>query len=399
MKIAFLSSRFPPDFIGGGEWSTATIASGISELGNDIHVFCGAKEDKEEEFGLVRVHRRKELHGLWDKPLFEQRKSRHIAYKMRKYLQDFDIIHAHDFRSALALAELKLPNSFVTVRDFAPICGTTNNMWWNGASCTGCSWSNVTRRCHRVVEAPAVRKPFRVWQYKYNLGYRNRCYQRLSNQVYISEALRKRVASRLELSVNSRVIHNPVSNEWFKPLVGEKPIPRITYIGTVESYKGISLLIQAFARCSKTVPKASLQIIGSGRDLDRYKKLAKDLGTSKILFSGRLGQQDVIKQIDQSLAVVQPSLWEEPFGRTIIEAYARGKAVIASETGGLKETFKEGTGFLVKPSVEEIGDALKIIFTHPDDAMRMGVIGRKYAEENFTARKIGQQYLNFYSAS
>ncbi|MFA6992956.1 MAG: glycosyltransferase, partial [Candidatus Gracilibacteria bacterium] len=177
MKIAFLSSRFPPDFIGGGEWSTKMIAEGMVALGHDVHVFCGAEKNAEEKINGVMVKRLSALYGLWDKPLFEKKKSSALAGELKEYLgKDFDVVHAHDFRSALTLAMLDLDNSFVTVRDFAPICGTTNNMWFDGRSCDGCSWGNILLRCHRVKEASLPRKPFRIWQYKYNLSFRNHAY-------------------------------------------------------------------------------------------------------------------------------------------------------------------------------------------------------------------------------
>jgi len=399
MKIAFLSSHFPPDFIGGGEWSTKMIAEGMAALGHDVYVFCGAEKDKEEKINGVTVKRLYELQGLWDKPLFEEKKSSNMAKCLKKYLDnEFDVVHAHDFRSALALSILGLNNSFVTVRDFAPICGTTNNMWFNGKSCDGCSWKNVLLKCHRVKEASVLRKPFRIWQYKYNLSFRNDAYEKIMHQVYISNALKDRVSSRMSLPENNVVIPNPVGKEWLEDVDAFSTNKNIVYAGTVEQYKGIGVLLESFARLRKDVPEVKLTIIGTGHGVEDYKRFAKNIGIDDAVnWTGKLSQDEVKKHFDQAFVVVQPSIWEEPFGRTVIEAYARGRAVVASNIGGLKETFKEGTGALVKPgSVDELYTALRKIVSDKESAQKMGAFARQYVEQNFTAEKIAKRYLDFY---
>lgn len=399
MKIAFLSAHFPPDFIGGGEWSTKMIAEGMALLGHDVHVFCGAEKDAEEKINGVTVRRVRALHGLWDKPLFEEKKSSNMAKCLKKHLDDgFDVVHAHDFRSALALSMLNMDNSFVTVRDFAPICGTTNNMWFDGKSCDECSWKNVLLKCHRVKEASLPRKPFRVWQYKYNLDFRGDAYKKITRHVYISNALKNRVASRMTLPENNIVIPNPVGREWLTGVDVFPTTKNIVYAGTVEQYKGIGVLLESFAKLKKDVSDVKLTIIGSGH-VEKYRKFAESIGVgSAVNWTGKLSQGEVLKHFDQSFVVVQPSIWEEPFGRTVIEAYARGRAVVASDIGGLKETFKEGTGVLVKPgSVDELYWALKKIISDKENAQKMGVLAREYVEKNFMAENIAKRYLDFYN--
>jgi glycosyltransferase involved in cell wall biosynthesis len=397
MKIAFLFSHFPPEFIGGGEWSTKYIAEGMVSLGHEVTVVCGAKEDRIEIINGVTIKRVKALLGLWEKPLFENCKSTKLSKVLQRELSEkFDIVHAHDFRTAQALAKLHLPNTFVTVRDFAPICGTTNNMWSDGKSCDGCTLANVCLRCHRVCEASIARKPFRIWQYKYNLGFRNETYQAFKNQVYISEALRQRVSSRLKLPQNTTVIPNPISPDWLTPI---KPIAgkKIVYAGTVEDYKGIKVLIDAFARLQTREKDVELVIIGKGK-IEQYKKnITENCIDISIQFVGKKTQEEVKQYFDDAMVVVQPSIWEEPFGRTIIEAYARGRAVVASDIGGIKETFKEGTGYLVKPgSVDELSVALKKVIENKKEAQRMGENGRAHVEQNFTAQIIAQKYVEFH---
>ena len=55
-------------------------------------------------------------------------------------------------------------------------------------------------------------------------------------------------------------------------------------------------------------------------------------------FTGWISQDNVLKLYNKSSITVAPSLWEEPFGRSSLEAGSRGNAVIISKRGGLPET-------------------------------------------------------------
>ena len=53
---------------------------------------------------------------------------------------------------------------------------------------------------------------------------------------------------------------------------------------------------------------------------------------------GQVSHSKVLKIFEQSEIAVIPSRWEEPFGRTALEASSRGCATIISNRGGLTET-------------------------------------------------------------
>ncbi len=398
MNIYFLSSRYPPDFIGGGEWSTKYIAEALASLGESVTVLTGSKYEKTEIVNGVRVIRDSKLWGLWDKPLFEERKSRIISNKLKDIMpQDADIIHAHDFRSALVLSKLDQKNKFVTVRDYAPICGTTNNMLYDGSSCNGCYWDNVLFKCHRVKEASIVRKPFRVWQYKYNLRFRTNVYEHIENHIYISQVLKDRVSTRLKIPRTSVVIPNPVGDDWMSPIKESGSDPLIVYAGTVQSYKGLFFLIDAFEKTVRKFPEVKLELIGNG-ELETFKSYCakKDL-TEKVIFSGKRDHDYARQKFDEAWIIVQPSLWEEPFGRTAIEGMARGRAVVVSNIGGLKNIVNKSCGELVSPgNSDELSEKLLEVLLDNEKRQAMGKMGRKKVEENYSSKIIGEKYLDFY---
>ena len=60
----------------------------------------------------------------------------------------------------------------------------------------------------------------------------------------------------------------------------------------------------------------------------------------RLKFTGWISQEEVLSLYNKSSITVAPSLWEEPFGRSSLEAGSRGNAVIISKRGGLPETIR-----------------------------------------------------------
>ena len=72
-----------------------------------------------------------------------------------------------------------------------------------------------------------------------------------------------------------------------------------------------------------------------------------------LTYTGWISQDKVLNLYNKSSITVAPSLWEEPFGRSSLEAGSRGNAVVISKRGGLPETIREPI-FLKKVETKEI---------------------------------------------
>lgn len=112
---------------------------------------------------------------------------------------------------------------------------------------------------------------------------------------------------------------------------------KIAYIGKLSYYKGVDLLIKAFAKLNKDshlkTVKTKLLIIGSG-PLEHYlRKLARKLNIYKsIEFLGFLPHSRVLKLYREISLVVHPARYIEPFSRIILESLAHGIPMVISDT-------------------------------------------------------------------
>ena len=94
-----------------------------------------------------------------------------------------------------------------------------------------------------------------------------------------------------------------------------------------------------------------------------------------------------------------PSVWLEPFGRVIIEAYATGTPVIASRLGAMQELIIEReTGLLFEPgNTHDLSTQVQYIVDHPQDLRTWGRKARSLFEEKYTADSAYTELMSIYN--
>lgn len=105
------------------------------------------------------------------------------------------------------------------------------------------------------------------------------------------------------------------------------------YAGNFSDNKGIKLLLHSFKELN--LPNAKLVICGSGPLEEWIKK--EIVNEEKIELKGQLNQEELFKEFELADVIIVPSLWDEPFGRVVIEAAQFALPTIASNRGGLPE--------------------------------------------------------------
>lgn len=135
----------------------------------------------------------------------------------------------------------------------------------------------------------------------------------------------------------------------------------IAYVGRLEKYKGVDVLLNAMPKILEQVPDATLILAGEGSFKTKLENLVINLGIeSNVKFIGFCDKDRVGKLYEESTLVVVPSIWVEAFGKVGIEAMSVGRPVVASNVGGMSDWLIDGrNGYFVSPgNHEEISDAV-----------------------------------------
>jgi len=183
---------------------------------------------------------------------------------------------------------------------------------------------------------------------------------------------------------------------------------RVGLVATFASWKGHSIFLAAAERIqsAKTAPPVRFYIVGgpvysttaSQRTLKELQAEAVELGLgSGVAF---VPFQEDIALVYRALdVVVHASTSPEPFGRTIAEAMACARPVIATSHCGAAAVIENGSNGLVVPpgSAEELADAILELLESEPLRRDMGRRGRATAEQVFTRERLGHEVLDCYS--
>ena len=158
-------------------------------------------------------------------------------------------------------------------------------------------------------------------------------------------------------------------------------VPRVAFIGMLERYKAVDVLLDAWPLVLQAVPEARLEIVGSGSQRDDLRRRidAAGIGPS-VWMTAQVPRPEIRRVLDRSWCLCLPSR-SEGLGRVIVEAMAAGRAVVASRAGGPEElVLDRQTGRLVAPDdPRDLAAALVDVLRDRSAADRMGRAGRDRA--------------------
>jgi glycogen(starch) synthase len=218
-------------------------------------------------------------------------------------------------------------------------------------------------------------------------GVWDRQLERADRILAVSEAARRETVALVPHRADRiRVVHNGVV-----PTVDAAPLPEgppvILAHGRLVPEKGFAPLLVAFALLLDRQPDARLVIAGDGYGRVGLQSLASSLGVSaQVDFTGWVDEARIRELIDASHVVAVPSVWNEPFGLTALEAAERGRPVVASRVGGLQDIIIDGeTGLLVQAGDPmSFAAAIESLLIDPERATAMGAAARRRAHTEFT---------------
>ena len=177
------------------------------------------------------------------------------------------------------------------------------------------------------------------------------------------------------------VIYPGIDTVGYTPLDGTRAArPVFAYLGRLKKYKGVHLVIRAFA--SMVDADATLEIAGAGDFRPQLEALTKslDLG-ARVRFLGRIDESEKLALLRRAWGLVFASP-KEGWGITNLEAAACGTPVVASDSPGIRESVRDGsTGFLVRHGdTRAMADAMSRLASDASLVARLGVNARAFAE-------------------
>ena len=128
--------------------------------------------------------------------------------------------------------------------------------------------------------------------------------------------------------------------------------PVALFVGVLERYKAVDVLADAWRLAAPRVPEATLHLVGRGTLREVPARLVADL-PAQTRWTESLPTPEVARALDGASVLVLPSR-SEGLGRVVVEAFCRGRGVVASRVGGIPDLVEDGvTGILVPPGDPE----------------------------------------------
>ncbi len=166
----------------------------------------------------------------------------------------------------------------------------------------------------------------------------------------------------------------------------------VLYMGRLTQEKGVATLLEAHAQMPNAV---ELRIAGTG---PLEESLRRRYGRARFL--GFLSGDTLRKTIEEASVIAVPSEWYENCPMSVLEAMAFGKAVIASNIGGIPELVLDGeTGLLFEAGNHgALSECLEKIMGNPMMRAQFGIAGRRRVEQCFSAEQHFEKLMGIYSA-
>jgi len=317
---------------------------------------------------------------------------------MRRCLTDFspDLAHVRGIYHHLSpsiLWELKRQGIPVLyhLNDFKILCPTYNFVA-NGRACELCSHGAfhhaATKGCYTGPRSSAVVLAAEAYLHKWLRTY-ERC---------VDLFLAPSEFVRQKLVANGFPVQRIEVLPHFQALPGDEQLVSdegyLLYFGRLSPEKGVYELLRAMVR----LPHTPLVIAGDGPERPRLEALAKELNLHQVLFAGMVHGEKLEKLIAGCSFSLFPSHAYETLGKSILESYAWGRPVIASDLGSRRELVQHGVTGLLYPDGdrEQLAHSIGFLFDRPDLIEKMGAAARSRVKANHDPDHHMEKLLELY---
>ena len=337
MRILFVNTYYYPNMFGGAEHSVKLLAEGLGAH-NECAVFSADAASKglhEELVDGVKIYRSGSF--FFDfKKRFSKTESRFCKLKnraadlynpavnrhFRTVLDEFkpNVIHTNGLRG-IGPKVWKIANErgikvVHTLRDYFAADPLMREQ--PPSSMMISAWKNYWNRHSKYIDAVTAPSAFVI--------------EKMQKCGFAETA--KSFAIPNGIPFDKKILSENICNAQQK----QNTKTRFLFAGSLVDFKGVLKLLEAFKGVRDVRQDVELIFCGAG-PLAKEIQSAAELDRS-IIYRGKIGAKYMAKEYQDADVCVIPSLWEEPFGRVVIEAAYNGCALIASNKGGIPEIIK-----------------------------------------------------------
>jgi len=190
-----------------------------------------------------------------------------------------------------------------------------------------------------------------------------------------------------------RVIPPGIDLRRFRPASGREPGPvRLLFAASTPRRKGLGVLLRALRLLEDRAGELRLDVCGSEGQQRRYAALVPPAFEGRVVFHGRLSEDEVAELHRRADVFCAPSLGPETAGIALLEAMASGAAVVASSISGYNEVVHHGVdGLLVPPRrPRPLAEALRRLLDEPELRGRLSAEALRGARRYDWERVVGE---------
>ncbi len=342
MRIGIIHSFYRSEIPSGENLTVVDIAKILNDLGHEVTIW---RFDSDSVFSSRTAQLRQML------KIFGWTKKEH---DFEQWVEHQDVIQIHNYFPGMSFSNLRSIEKHKlrvnrVIHNYRKTC-IQGNHYRKNKLCQKCDqlkrFSGVIRRCYN--------KKFILSLFVVIYTKKLEKFEKATNTHYIAiSSTMSSYLNRIGVS-EKRIAIIPNSVPELPPIL--ESASECVFFGRIESEKGVFLLVEAW-KIDSTLP--TLHVVGNGTKLVELQKQSKELKNVKI-HGAKYGEQ--LELILQHCKVaIFPGLWEEPFGRTLVESLARGQAVACSEKFSHVKAVIEGVnGSVFKMNSRSIVDAVQM---------------------------------------
>jgi glycosyltransferase involved in cell wall biosynthesis len=203
--------------------------------------------------------------------------------------------------------------------------------------------------------------------------------------------------TRLAPRARIRPMPNVVDTDVFTPAGARPPAERnrLVNVASLHDKKGHEYLLEALERILRRRRDVHLTIVGHGPRRAELEHLAAELGVSPaVRFAGARRREEVAVLLREADVFVLPSLWENA-PHAVIEAFAAGLRVVASDVGGVAELMDPEAGTVVPAGDSEALAAATLAALEDPRPLDPHEVSRR-ARERFGAQAVARLWTDVY---